>query len=237
MAYARPVARGKLNERHVQKTTLDWLIDHYESRPEIVGATGQLEAWVVDGSSHGSGRADGVIACATKTSDVLCVSLEAKSHKTRHNLVPRMSGCLPILGLAILLAGVAAVGAWQLVGTNHSGVRLFATVGASVVVFVAALDLLLRSAVFSAIAVVEQVKRYPAHERWIALPSERSLTKYAKAVMVRCTREGIGLLSVRSGGEAQILVEPTRQATPSRNWLTEYKRGAELEVRLRSKRR
>ena len=168
---------------------------------------------------------------------MLCVSLEAKSHKTRHNLVPRMSGCLPILGVAMRCAGAAAAGAWRLAGTDHAGVRLVATVGVSVVVFVVALDLLLRSAVFSAIAVIDQVKRYPAHERWIALPSERSLSKYAEAVMVRCTREGIGLLSVRRGGEAQILVEPRRQVIRSRNWLTEYKRGAELEDRLRSKRR
>lgn len=57
------------------------------------------------------------------------------------------------------------------------------------------------------IDVVQQVKRYPANEQWIAISSDayNLLGPQQETLRLCCRREGIGLLQVRSINSAQHL--------------------------------
>jgi hypothetical protein len=91
----------------------------------------------------------------------------------------------------------------------------------------------LRRTSHEAIHVIDQVHRYPGHERWIAVPRDVLSTGRYEALCKACRRKGVGLLAVGRGGNVTAVVH-AQHASPTRELLGEYRPSRALMIDLRS---
>lgn len=199
--------RGRLNEKHVQRVAVDHLTLHYQARDDALAVVGEIETVVRAGIKAGSGRADGLVVSQRRDGTIYTAALEAKSSRTLLNISPWYDDERWILH-AILAGGfgiLAAILAGWYVG-SWIWMSIFTVVGFFGVGF-AYLLVTREHNRYRLIDVVQQVKRYPANEQWIAISSDayNLLGPQQETLRLCCRREGIGLLQVRSINSAQHL--------------------------------
>lgn len=195
---------GSTRERFVVTKTLEWLVAYYERCGGV--AVSKAECAVVDGSPHGNGRVDGVVAVHRRDGSRITVALEAKSRRTARNVVPTSPA------------------------TAGGGGFLGAVVQAITTVFSPA-------EAEEELAVVEQVRRYPGAERWIALARDqwqRMAPEHHDTLERACRVHGIGLVTVgRLGDVAHHRLAAERRGPG--DFLDHYKIGAHVRRELEQK--
>lgn len=134
-----------------------------------------------------------------------------------------------------MLGGVLASLAIYFVPFGPAGVwRVVLTAVAFVIAFVVCGDLASQSSHVFSLKVVEQVLRYPGHERWIAVPSAMLADEDLKRVLwARCKTQGLGLLTVERGGRVTPIEEPSGSSGDS-DLLGEYRAADEIRAALAS---
>lgn len=211
--------RGHLDERYVQGVAVAWLADHYNAQLSPKAVVPTTEARIRKASKYGNGRADGLIAALLDDDTVYTISLEAKSHRTWNDIRIQNADVKWILhalgaGALFLLLGVylgnLLGGGWFL-GLCIPSIFLIA--GAA-----AFMTLTYSSSRYQVIYVINQVKRYPANERWIALSADalnriRREKQYSDFESI-CNRDGIGLLKVGANKQVIPVIHPKKQITP-----------------------
>ena len=208
--------RGMLTERYVQKVAIDWLEGHYQSLYQPRSIVGNKEMVVRPGTKIGSGRADGLIVAKLHDGRILAAALEAKSSRTLFNL-GRWYRDLRWLAHAMSIGSFATIVSVLLTWRTESWfvrwilpLLVFLSIGFLFVIITSEHHL------YQGIDVIQQVKRYPANERWIAL----SVDAYKKlgdemqqSLQKSCRREGIGLLQVGRNGNVKRFQDPQMKSS------------------------
>lgn len=230
--------RGRLSEKHVQQVALKKLALHYQARNDTQAVVAETETVVRAEITVGSGRADGLVVSQRHDGAIYTAALEAKSSRTLLNISPWYDDerwvlhALTAGGLGMLIAVLAGwyVGSW-----------LWASVFTIVGFFGAGFAYLLLTQEHSRyrlIDVIQQVKRYPADERWIAVSADayNLLGSQQETLHICCQREGIGLLQVRSINSVKRLETP-RPRTSKRHveFLEFYARSGIIRRKLHAK--
>lgn len=229
--------RGQLSERYVQRVAVWWLEERLRTTCNARAVAGELEAVVRVGTKLGSGRADGLVAARMPDGYVYTAALEAKSAKTRRNVVTWDLDDKWVLhasligGLGLLVAGIVGwiAGGWLWM--------VLLSVPAFFAVGLAYLLLTSEHHRYQSIDVIAQVERYPADERWVALPSafyDSLLNKDKNALCASCQRNGIGLILVKpaNGAESSIPAKPVTSPQRRSDYLSCYARERTIRQKL-----
>jgi hypothetical protein len=230
----------RLDERYVQHAAVNWLTSYYQEQPGVQGVVAVTEAVVHSKTHHGTGRADGLIAVHGADGRVRTVAMEAKSVKTLANLGPWHSDERWVVhafaagwiggGFALLMGWLLGIGLWMWL----LAIAVFALSG---FLYLWLADGHPRH---RRVDVIQQVKSYPAHERWVAISAD-AFDVVAPIVQdgLRgvCRNEGIGLIQVDPAGEVVLLevARPQRILPASRDPLSRYSRGERLRSQLRAR--
>jgi hypothetical protein len=231
---------GRLTERYVQRVAINWVASYYEQNPDIQIALPYMEVKVSSKSRLGHGQADGLIVAQLLDGTVYTVSLEAKSFKSRHNIRfwykdgKWFLHTVLIGGIGLIVTGVIgwSVGGWF-------WMWVFPLL-AFIVLSLAYLALTLENSRYRSIDVINQVKRYPANEKWIAMSTDAyNLLRPEEQTTLReaCRRDGIGLMRVSAGERVNLLERPIPQDPPKdcRDFLECYARTEDIRSKLEDK--
>ncbi len=230
--------RGRLNEKYVQRTAVNWLESHYRAQQDVQGVIGEMEVGVRSKSELGSGRADGLIVAQRTDGKIHTASLEAKSSRTFFNIVPTYKDEKWLLHA--ILVGLIGLLVARYVGWLLNGwfwVWIFPVL---VFIAVAFAYLIVTYDVrhYRLIDVIAQVKRYPADERWIAISTDvyNRLNENQETLRRDCQREGIGLIRVSGGELVNCLEIPKMHRLPKgyNDFLVCYAREKLLRNKLRA---
>jgi hypothetical protein len=152
-------------EKNVETSALDWLKDQICARPNVEAVVTRRQAWLTDRR----GRADGLIACRMTDGYIYTISLEAKSHKTLSDVLPRYLNrrwLFHMFIVGILVFAITAVvssfsGSWIIKWLLPAVIALVTMVG-----FLAATA---DSFIYAPIAAIDQIGKYPADEKLLVL--------------------------------------------------------------------
>jgi hypothetical protein len=229
-----------LDERYVQHTAVNWLVTYYQEQPGVRGVIAATEAVVHPQTRFGFGRADGLIAVHGADGRIRTVAMEAKSAKTLFNLglwhsddswVDHALAAGGIGGgFALWVGWLLGIGVW----TWLLALAVFALSG---FLYLWLADGHPRH---RRVDVIQQVKSYPAHERWVAISSDAlDLMEPAAQGELRavCRREGIGLIQVEPAGEVVLheVARPRWVLPGSGDPLSRYARGERIRNQLRAR--
>lgn len=231
--------RGRLNEKYVQQAAVDWLTCHYKHRFGVRSVVPEMEVMVQAKNKMGFGRADGLVASLLPNGIVFTAALEAKSARTLLNISPWYDDERWVIH--VLIAGVfgllsAGIVGWFL-GTWF-WMLIFSVLGFFCASF--AYVLLTREhSRYRPIDVVQQVKRYPADEQWIAVSADAYnslISEWREVLRAACSKEGIGLLLVRSAANIAPLEVPRIRKAPRghSDFLACYSRAKSVRQKLRA---
>lgn len=229
--------RGKKDEITVQRDAVHLLVRHYKSQLEWHSITYQIEAVIFNECKMGKGRADGLIVARLADESIFTASVEAKSFRTLRNLEPtplnkkRINHAL-VVGVTIFLL-VFTTG-WLLSDSffwKWSFPLLMFFVGGSTFY-----GFMSENRRYRPIHVINQIKCYPANDKWIAIPSDTYNQLVAKntqkPLLKDCRKEGIGLIQIRPGFQSSILLEPKTTWNQKSQYLDCYRKGRQLLKRL-----
>jgi len=203
--------KKKLQESYIKKRALQFLHQDYYKRCPINGIIyKELEAYTNEGK-----RADGLIIFRQKSRNPFVASLEAKSANTLRSLVEQID-LARILDDGLKVAVFSFAFIWLLAWM--AGVRqvldpvLALLMGGCwvwmVKVYIATVQpLALRR--HAQIGALEQLKQYPADERWLAIGID-SVSKEDQfhRLLQHCRKAGIGLIVVPAQGTPEVHVHP-----------------------------
>ena len=229
--------RGRLNEKYVQGAALNWLAAYYQSLPDVRAVVAESEVIVHPRSASGSGRADGLIVAQRTDGSILTVAMEAKSARTLLNISLWYHDERWLLHAVIAGGAVALLSLW--IGRLAAG-GVWVLVVPVLVFFLAGLGylwLMQENQRYRKIDAIEQVKRYPANERWIAISTDayNLLTRRLQdELRAECRQEGIGLLQVQANAKAVVreASRPQRLRKGSDDALICYARSELIRRRL-----
>ena len=228
---------SRLTESYVRDAALKWLKCHYREAQHTEAVLARTEVCVKGGRA----RADGLVVSVPGDASVFTASLEAKSSKTILNVFATQAG-----KTGVWLWHAAIAGTLGLILAGHYGQRSgswFLVWVFPVLVFVlvalAFLVLTYKCPYYRTVDVIDQVKLYPANERWIAVSTDAYNRSVARddALRRRCQKEGIGLLRVSTREAVTPLCSP-RPVTPSRgqpDFLARYAREKRIRKDLKDK--
>lgn len=234
--------RGRLNETTVQRIAVDWLSSYYENKPEVCAVVSALEAGVSKNHKLGNGRADGLIVAELLDGTIFTASLEAKSKRTYRNISPRYLNekwVLHALFFGLVMLVLVAVLGWIL--ADHWFWKWIFPLMVFVISVVAYLILTFDNKHYRPIDVINQVKRYPANEQWIALSTDAYnllLQDKQQSLLKDCRKEGIGLIRVSSERKVTLMEVPKSKNMPKgySDFLSCYAKGRKMRNRLEAKR-
>lgn len=211
-----------LSEKFIQNAVAEFLNRRYYRRKPVYVAT---EAYTR------LKRADVFLAFMRARKRPYVVVVEAKSRNTIHQLklkdnpdrirwAGRLVSLALIIGLSALLGYqwyFNALNTVLLIGVFIFGSWLIGSV-------IGRLEL----SFLGSIGAIEQLARYPANEKWIAI-GEDSITKPAEYLQLRrqCRRSGIGLIVVSSGKKLKLREIPSPRHTFN-NYLNKYGKEATI---------
>lgn len=197
----------KLTEKYVQDTALDYLRSFYTNKYKLNKIYVKKEAVVVYKKKRG--RADGLLAFKNQENKIHTVSLEAKSHKTFKSLLTEDKNFgffgLSISGLFIsffvlhfTINNFGWVGKWLI------------PIALSIIVSFLLIVLFTNFAWFEKHGIIEQVRRYPADEHWIAL-SKDCFNSYNNVndneLIYRAKKYNIGILIIGAKQKVDIFLD------------------------------
>jgi hypothetical protein len=204
--------RGRLNEKHVQRVALEWLASYYADKVGVQAVYAEMETVISANCKLGSGRADGLVASLMPDETVYTAALEAKSARTLPNIMLRYGDMQWLLHA--LIAGLIGMVVAGSIGWFLSDSWWLRWIVPPVAFFAASFAYLLLTtehARYRLIDVVQQVKRYPANEQWIAVSADaysELVTSLQEALLTDCRNEALGLLRVRSTNQVTPLEKP-----------------------------
>jgi hypothetical protein len=143
-------------------------------------------------------------------------------------------GCGALFVEAMVGGALAAAGVWFLTRSLATPWSLLALVLGFVVGMLLALAVVTRFRFHERMHVVDQVHRYPGHERWVAIPSGSWSAGEFEDLRDSCRRHGLGLLEIGRGDRA-VEHEQPRVATTSEDLLSAYVRAEWMREQLRSR--
>jgi hypothetical protein len=228
---------GRLSESYVQRVAVNWLASHYQRKlgPQVV--LQELEVGVKSKTRFGRGRADGLIVAQLSNGSVHVASLEAKSSRTFLNISPSYRDekwLLHAISMGVIGLVLTGLVGWSVKGWFWMWVfplLVFITVG--LVYLMITYDF----SYYRPVDVINQVKRYPANEQWIALSTDayNQLGAEEQRILHReCQKKGVGLLRVSAGEKVAPLETPQSQSLPRgcKDFLSCYVRAECIRDRL-----
>ena len=184
------------------------------------------------------GRADGLLAFNTQNNDVYTISLEAKSHKTFNSLCTVYENKL-YFGIGFLIL-ILTYGLLHLILKN-SGIFLkwFVPGLLSIALTFIILFVFQYFALFEGHGIIEQVRRYPANEKWIAF-SKDAINFYNKLddneLLFRAKKYGIGVLAVSTKQKIEVVLEAKEDKSSKHiDYLKHYITGKKIRESLVNK--
>jgi hypothetical protein len=197
--------RGRLNEKHVQRVALEWLASYYADKVGVQAVYAEMETVISANCKLGSGRADGLVASLMPDDTVYTAALEAKSARTLPNIKLRYGDMQWLLHALIAgLLGMVVTGSMGWFFSDSWWLRWILPPVAFFAAGFAYLLLTTEHARYRLIDVVQQVKRYPANEQWIAVSADAYNeldTALQEALLTDCRNEGLGLLAYGRRGQ------------------------------------
>lgn len=231
--------RGHLNESYVQRVAVEWLADYCRQRLSAKAILPAMEVRVSSRSTLGYGRADGLVIAQLSDESIFTASLEAKSSRTWGDV--RISNrdlkwFTHSLVIAVLV-GVASASVGSSVGEGWFWDFVFPILmffGAGFIFAAIAYE----RRPYQQIRVVEQAKRYPANEQWIALSAdvinwiggERKFADFN----YYCKRQGLGLIRISQGNRVTLVLPPKQRKKHKKleDFLACYARANEIRKSL-----
>lgn len=230
--------KKKLPEGYIKKKALQFLHREYYRRCPINGIIyKELEAYTNEGK-----RADGLIIFRQKGRNPFVASLEAKSANTLRSLVEQID-LARIVDDGLKMAVGSFVFIWCLAWM--AGVRqmldpiLALLMGGCwiwmVKAYISAVQPLALKR-HSRIGALEQLKQYPADERWLAIGID-SMSKEAQfhRLLQHCRKAGIGLIIVASEGSPEVHVHPRFNTRSDVTDYSQYYKNAPVALKRISK--
>lgn len=195
---------AKLTERYVQNCALNHLKIHYEEQNPNTLIYARTE--LVTKYKKKRGIADGLLAFKKNDGRIYTVSLEAKSHKTSGSLKnialdKRLLACLCLS--FILMATVT----WFILGTISWWLKIIIALIVGLLSGTGILALLYSRQHFDTNGIIEQVKRYPADEKWVAISIDAfsACNQYNREMLIyKAQSLGFGSLVVSSGNKVDV---------------------------------
>jgi len=197
----------RLTEKYVQKRALAYLTEYYSNKHQCAKIFSQAEVKTI--YKRRPGRADGLIAFKKNRNRIYTASLEAKSHKTFQSLknIARDTALAITFGVSTL---VMALVTWLVLESIVWWLKLIIAVVVGLAIGSLVVVLLLMRELFDTNGIIEQVKRYPADEQWIAISTD-AYNKYnsreGNKLLLKAKASGIGLVLVSAGNKAEIRSE------------------------------
>lgn len=175
-----------------------------------------------------SKRADGLIALKKNEIEVFTAVVEAKSYRTLHSIIP-IDGDDIWVYHGIIIGFLAAVIIGLLVPFS-----IWLRIGISIAAFLAAASLFWfatsSSTHYRFIRVLDQIKHYPSHEKWIAFSmdaynhfSSQQISDFEQ----KLRKIGIGLLIISPNKKVKVSFEPANDKK-FKNLVVEYNRCNEI---------
>lgn len=193
---------ARLSEPYVEATSIEYLKRHYCSSYNTEFIYSKSQAATIN-----KGFADGFLCFHSDIQKYHSVSIEAKSHKTLLNLKPYLEINNFILHILIFSLLVGVIPTIYFTHLQWYWILLLYLLFSTVIFFL--LGLILDKAqpnYYKKVDVVNQVNRYPANEKWVAISSDSVNLLKQRSAYIRgcsyenlvgiCKREGIGMLVV-----------------------------------------
>ena len=196
---------AKLTERYVQNTALNYLKSYYQSQHPDRQVFADIELRTKYRRKRG--RVDGLLAFKNDSGYVYTASMEAKSHKTYGSLKNKPRDVL--FFLTLLLSFVLIVSAfWIVFTTMVLWLKILLSLVLGAVFSIAVTQYCLGKFYFDTHGIIEQVKRYPADERWIALSVDayKNCNRIEGGTLISKSKaEGVGIVIVSAGSKVKCL--------------------------------
>jgi len=210
------MAKKTLTERFIQNSVAERLNKEYYRRKP---------AWVTTEEYTKLKRADVFLAFMRARNRPYVVVVEAKSRTTIHQLklkeAPRQTRWAGRAVTLLLIVGLSAVLGYQWYFNAVNTLLLLGlfVLGSSLIS--AALSRLELS-VLGSISAIEQLGRYPANEKWIAVGEDTfARPKEYETLVSQCEKNGIGLIVVNARGRIKRKLIPEPRHTFN-NYLDNY---------------
>jgi hypothetical protein len=216
---------SKLTERYVQNIALDYLRSYYQSQypDKQVFAAVELRTKY----KRKRGRVDGLVAFKKDSGYIYTVSMEAKSHKTFGSLRDIPHDSLLLFTLVVSFILVATV-FWFTFTAMVLWLKIILSVVLGVLLSMASIIYCLDKNYFDTHGIIEQVKRYPADERWIALSVDafKNCNQIEDGKLLsKAKSEGIGIIVVSAGNKVRCLLNSKKpKRTHSKSFIYKYDR-------------
>lgn len=226
--------RGRLSEPYVRDKALEYLKTFYQEEHQTRNVVTKPEAVVRP--KYGRGRADGIVAFHREDpGSVFVVSVEAKSVKTIGALVPRERTAY--WGFHATLVGLCGL-VPSVLFALHTHFWLWRWVLPPVVFFVVAGAYIMFTAQqtrYARFDVVDQVLRYPAHERWLAFSTDAFNWlghDRRRSLLAKCEKLQIGIVLVSANAPCKVVHRPTSKEHKAVDYLRCYVKAEEIRQQL-----
>lgn len=199
---------ARLTERYVQEKALSFLKHFYseKNQDKVIFARSEVATTY----RKKLGRADGLLAFKQNNDYIYTISMEAKSHKTFDSLIrkPRDRLFLFVLGFSFISFAVIS---WITLGATVWWLKIIVAIPLSLVLSASLLTFLEVKNKFDDHGIIQQVKRYPADEKWIAISKDayNSYNKTENGLLISHARaDGIGVLVVSTSDKVDVELYP-----------------------------
>jgi hypothetical protein len=216
------MAKKTLTERFIQNSVAERLNKEYYRRKP---------AWVTTEEYTKLKRADVFLAFMRASNRPYVVVVEAKSRTTIHQLklkeAPRQTRWAGrVLTLALIVGLSAILGyQWYFNAVNTLLLLGLFVLGSSLI---SAVLSKLELSVLGSISAIEQLGRYPANEKWIAVGEDTfARPKEYDTLVHQCKKNGIGLIVVNARGRIKRKLIPEPRHTFN-NYLGKYGKKAKI---------
>lgn len=204
---------ARLTEKYVQTKALNYLHHFYcEKSPDKVIFA---RAEVATTYRRKRGRADGLLAFKRDNDYIYTISLEAKSHKTFSSLIRKSRDRLFLFLLGFSFISFAVI-SWITLGATVWWLKIIVALPVSIIISAALLTVLEKKNKFDTHDIIQQVKRYPADEKWIAISKDayNSYNKTENGLLVTHARaDGIGVLVVSTSDKVVVELYPKMKSS------------------------
>lgn len=204
---------GKLNEALVRDEAMVFLKDHYVNVHKLAKISEKKEAVVVYRGKKG--RVDGLLTFKDQRGRIITVAVEAKSRKTYLSLRPVFDDMRLLLLLTVVIA-LVFISSMIIFNMLTLWIRIVLSLLIGVISFFA--FMLWAAILYKGVkrGAIDQLSRYPADLKWIALPMDLFNQYYKRKdrdddLLEHLHAKGMGLLLVSGRGKVTIKSEPRRR--------------------------
>lgn len=226
---------AKLKEKFIQAVAIDTLAAYYQKYSYNKKVFAEAEV-----RTKTNKRADGLIVWKSKKRKINVASIEAKSANTLRNLIAKPHQ-KKILRSSQQLSFATLIGMTMLV--FGLGYRFILEPLLTIILLVGSIFLTwsiekvlqkIQLKRHQKIDVIEQIRQYPANERWIAIGFDSyTKTEQLETLLKKCQANGFGLLIVRDEKVAKMELLPRFENYPTgSNFLRFYKKEEAIKTSI-----